>query len=120
MYFGDTDLFILTSEDLIHLDDLCKIFIKAIEDETMYGVYNAVAPGPVTNKEFTHQLAKVLNRLIILPPIPSFILKLLLGEMAGLVLTGMKVSSQKIQASGFKFEFDNLDDALRDLLTRQP
>ena len=102
----------------IHLDDLCQIYIKAIEDENMRGVYNAVAPDPVTNKEFTHQLAKTLKRPIILPPIPSFILKLLLGEMAGLVLTGVKVSNQKIQASGFKFQFDNLEDALRDLVTR--
>ena len=102
----------------IHLDDLCKIYIKAVEDENMRGVYNAVAPDPVTNKEFTHQLAKTLKRPIILPPIPSFILKLLLGEMAGLVLTGVKVSNQKIQASGFKFQFDNLEDALRDLVTR--
>ena len=102
----------------IHLDDLCRIFIQAIEDENMLGVYNAVAPDPVTNKEFTHRLAKALNRPIILPPIPSFILKLLLGEMAGLVLTGVKVSSKKIQTSGFKFQFDNLEDALRDLVTR--
>jgi uncharacterized protein len=101
----------------IHLDDLCRIYMKAIEDETMRGVYNAVAPDAVTNKEFTHQLAKMLNRPIILPPIPSFLLKFLLGEMAGLVLTGVKVSSKKIQTAGFKFEFDSLDDALRDLLT---
>jgi len=101
----------------IHLDDLCSIYIKAIEDENMRGVYNAVASYPVTNKEFTHQLAKTLKRPIILPPIPSFILKLLLGEMAGLVLTGVKVSNQRIQMSGFKFQFDNLESALRDLLT---
>ena len=103
----------------IHLDDLCRIFIQAIEDENMLGVYNAVAPDPVTNKEFTQRLAKALNRPVILPAIPSFMLKLLLGEMAGLVLTGVKVSSKKIQTSGFKFQFDNLEDALKDLVTRQ-
>jgi uncharacterized protein len=101
----------------IHLDDLCKIYIKAIEDESMEGIYNAVAPNPVTNREFTHRLATAMNRPIILPPIPSFVLKLLLGEMSDLVLKGTKVSNEKIQASGFKFQFDNLEDALTDLLT---
>lgn len=100
----------------IHLDDLCGIYIKAIEDESMHGVYNAVAPNPATNKEFTHRLAKALNKPIILPPIPSFALKLLLGEMADLVLKGVKVSNKKILTSGFKFKFDTLDDALKDLL----
>jgi uncharacterized protein (TIGR01777 family) len=102
----------------IHLDDLCRIYIKATEDETMQGIYNAVAPNPVTNREFTYRLARVMRRPIILPPIPSFVLKALLGEMADLVLKGPKVSSQKIQAAGFKFLFENLDSALEDLLRK--
>ena len=97
----------------IHLDDLCRIFMRAIEDESMQGIYNGVAPNPVTNRDFTHRLAESIKRPIILPPIPSFVLKLLLGEMAGLVLKGVKVSSQKIQSTGFTFKFDKLDDALR-------
>ena len=104
----------------IHLDDLCRIFIKAVEDERIQGIYNGVAPNPVTNRDFTHRLANALKRPIILPPVPPFVLKFVIGEMAGLVLTGVKVSSQKIQTSGFNFKFDNLDDALRDLLAKEP
>jgi uncharacterized protein (TIGR01777 family) len=100
----------------IHLNDLCRIFIKAMEDDSMHGVYNAVAPNPVTNREFTYALARVLRKQIILPSVPPFVLKLLLGEMADVVLKGAKVSSQKIQASGYQFKFEKLDDALRNLL----
>ena len=102
----------------IHLDDLCRIYIKAVDDKAMEGVYNAVAPNPVTNRVFTQQLASAMRKPLILPPIPSFVLKLLLGEMSDLVLKGAKVSSQKIQATGFRFEFENLNDALNDLLTK--
>lgn len=103
----------------IHLDDLCRIFIKAIEDDTMEGVYNGVAPNPVTNKEFTTILASVVNRPIILPHIPAFILKLLLGEMASLVLKGSKISSYRIQNAGFQFQFTDVKNALQDLLDRR-
>ena len=82
----------------------------------MKGVYNAVSPQPVTNRDFTYRLAKAMDRPIILPPIPSVVLKLLLGEMSDLVLTGPKVSGEKIKAAGFKFEFESLDNALTDLL----
>jgi uncharacterized protein (TIGR01777 family) len=102
----------------IHLDDLCRIYIRTVLDETMHGTYNAVAPNPVTNKEFTRILADTLHRPIILPPIPGFVLKFLFGEMADLVLNGAKVSSQKIQAIGFEFKFDNVEDALKDLLSK--
>lgn len=100
----------------IHLDDLCRIFVKAVDDEDLRGVYNAAAPNPVSNREFTKTLAKILHKPIILPPIPSFALKLLLGEMADIVLKGAKVSSEKIQKTGFRFKFNKLDDALKDLL----
>jgi uncharacterized protein len=100
----------------IHLDDLCRIFIKAVEDETLQGAYNGVAPNPVTNKEFTRSLGKVLHKPIILPGVPSFALKFLLGEMAGMVLKGAKISSAKIQKAGFQFKFSNLENALSDLL----
>ena len=102
----------------IHLDDLCRIYLKALEDDNFHGPYNAVSPNPVTNKEFTHALAKTMHKPILLPPVPSFMLKLLLGEMSDLVLNGAKVSPKKIQESGFQFRFENLDDALKDLLTK--
>lgn len=102
----------------IHIDDLCRIFIKAIEDERMQGIYNAVAPNPIDNKLFTRILADTLQRPILLPPVPAFVLKVLLGEMADLVLKGQKVSSRKIQSAGYEFRFKSAEDALKDLLRR--
>ncbi|HEY5691724.1 MAG TPA: TIGR01777 family oxidoreductase [Cyclobacteriaceae bacterium] len=100
----------------IHIDDVCQMFMKAIEDELMHGGYNAVGPNPATNKELTIALAKVLKKPLLLPNVPSFILKIVLGEMADLVLKGSKVSSDKIQKAGHKFLFPKLEEALRDLL----
>lgn len=99
----------------IHLDDLCSIFIKAAEDPSMEGAYNAVSPQVVTNEELTREIAAALEKPLILPNVPSFVLKLLLGEMADLVLKGSKLSSEKIQESGFVFKFDTLKKALKDL-----
>jgi NAD dependent epimerase/dehydratase family enzyme len=92
------------------------MFIKAIEDEQMNGVYNATGSYPVTNRELTKAIGKILNRPIILPFIPEFVLRMILGEMAAYVLKGSKVSSEKIQRAGFQFKFTNLEEALRSLL----
>jgi uncharacterized protein (TIGR01777 family) len=100
----------------IHLDDLCSIFIKALEDEAMQGVYNGVAPNPVTNRDFTKQLATVLRKPLILPAIPAFVMKIILGEMADMILKGARISSRKIQQAGFQFKFTKLEDALKNLL----
>ena len=102
----------------IHLDDLCRIFIKAVEDDTMHGAYNAVAPNPVSNREFTFMIAKILKRPILILRVPAFAIKLLFGEMAEIVLEGSQISSKKIQASGFNFLFENAEDALVDLLKK--
>lgn len=99
----------------IHIDDLCNIFIKSIEDNSMEGAYNAAAPNPVTNKMFTQVLAKVLHKPLFLPNVPAFVLKIILGEMADIVLNGSKISSKKIQSRGFNFQFKTLESALRDL-----
>jgi len=102
----------------IHIDDLCAMFCKAIEDTSMSGVYNGVGPHPVTNRALTRAISKVLNRPLILPCVPDFLLKIILGEMAEIVLNGSKVSSSKIQQTGFSFQFENLDQALRQLLAK--
>lgn len=99
----------------IHIDDLCNIYIKGIEDNSMEGAYNAAAPNPVTNKMFTQVLAKVLHKPLFLPNVPAFILKIILGEMADIVLNGSKISSKNIQGRGFNFQFKTLESALRDL-----
>lgn len=100
----------------IHIDDLCRLFIKAIDDNEVNGAYNAVSGNWATNKEFTKMIAKILNRPLFLPPVPEFVMKLILGEMAMLVLKGSKVSADKIKATGFTFAFSNLEEALRNLL----
>lgn len=102
----------------IHIDDLCKIFMKVIDDSSTSGVYNAVSPQPVTNRELTHALGRTLRKPIIIPSVPAFVLKVVLGEMAEMVLTGNKVSADKIQETGFRFKFPTLNEALADLLKR--
>jgi uncharacterized protein (TIGR01777 family) len=101
----------------IHLDDLCGIFIKAIEDSRMNGVYNAVAPNPVTNRVMTQGIAHALHKPLVLPPIPGFLIKIAVGEIAEVVLNGSVVSSGKIQEAGFTFQFETLEKALENLLS---
>jgi len=100
----------------IHLDDLCAIYIKAIEDQAIRGVYNGVAPNPVTNKELTKQIARALKKPLWLPNVPGLVVKLIAGEVAMVVLKGGKVSSEKIRNTGFDFKFKTVQHALQDLL----
>jgi uncharacterized protein (TIGR01777 family) len=96
----------------IHIEDLCRMFIHAVENESMHGAYNAVTPTPATNREITKAIARALKRPLLLPTVPGFVLKLMLGEMADLVLYGSKVSSEKIQQSGFTYTYADLDKAI--------
>ena len=99
----------------IHIEDLCEIYLKAIEDIQMKGPYNAVAPENKTNKEFTHSLAQALNKPFWFPNIPALILKLFFGKMSDMLLKGSRVSSEKIIASDFTFKFPDIETALNDL-----
>lgn len=99
----------------IHLDDLCGMFVKAVEDTSMQGPYNATA-GAVTNRELTKAIAKTLHKPLWLPAVPGIALKLFLGEMADLVLYGGNVTANKIRRTGFSFKFDTLEKALNNLL----
>ena len=99
----------------IHINDLCRIYLKAVKDSSIYGTYNAVAPHPVTHREFMKTLANVCHRPLWLPPVHEGALKLFLGEKAELVLGGQRVSSKKITEAGFNFEFTKLEHALRSL-----
>ena len=98
----------------IHIDDLCNIYIKAIEDEKMTGVYNGVAPEHQTNTSFSKILAKAVKRPFLPIGVPGFLLKMIFGEMAAILLEGSRVSSQKIQDTGFSFQFPDLSSALSD------
>jgi uncharacterized protein (TIGR01777 family) len=99
----------------IHIEDLCAMFLKAATDETLRGAYNAVSGDWVTNKEMTLAIGKVLNRPVWLPNVPAFVLKVMLGEMANIVLQGSKVSADKVKQTGFNFTYTKLDDALQSL-----
>jgi uncharacterized protein (TIGR01777 family) len=99
----------------IHIEDLCSLYVKAIEDNSINGVYNAVAPSYITNKDFTITLSNMFNKSIWLPNISAFLLKLILGEMAGSLLYGSRVSPEKIVQAGFTFRFRNIQSALKDI-----
>lgn len=96
----------------IHIDDICEVYIKAIENNEMNGVYNAVSPEFITNADFMRNLAKAMNRPFILPKIPAFFLRLFMGESSGMVLEGSRVSSQKIIDTGFEFIFNKSIEAI--------
>jgi uncharacterized protein len=100
----------------IHIDDLCSMFIKAINDPAMHGAYNAVTQDHVTNREMTKAIGEVLHRPVFLPAVPGILLKLVLGEMAQVVLQGSRVSGEKILQTGYKPRFGTLKEALKDLL----
>jgi uncharacterized protein len=100
----------------VHVQDLCNMFLYAIETPSMQGTFNAVAPHPVSNKELTLTLAKQKNGFWFIPfYVPAFVLKIILGEMSIEVLKSATVSSRKIEAQGFKFEYPTIQLALRDL-----
>ncbi|MBY0433025.1 MAG: TIGR01777 family oxidoreductase [Cyclobacteriaceae bacterium] len=102
----------------IHIDDLCRMFIKAVEDRQITGVYNGVGIKAITNQQMTKAIATVLNRPLLFPNIPAFILRLIVGEMADIVVNGSNVSSQKFQQAGFNFQFTDEVEALNDLFKR--
>lgn len=101
----------------IHIDDICRMYIEAMENEKLNGVYNAVAPKPVSNKDLVFELAKRMKGKFYIPVyVPSFILKLLLGEMSIEVLKSATVSADKIRSKGFQFLFPDIESALNELI----
>jgi hypothetical protein len=103
----------------IHIDDLCNQFIYAIEHENMQGSYNAVAPNPVNNRILTLSIAKKVKGKFYIPIyVPSFMLKIILGEMSIEVLKSTTVSSKKIEIAGFNFKYKTIDAALSNLLNK--
>lgn len=99
----------------IHIQDLARLFVFALENPDMKGKYNAVAPNPAKNKELTREAAKAKGKVFLGLGVPEFVLKLILGEMAAMVLGGNRVSAEKTLETNFQFEFPSLDLALKDL-----
>ena len=98
----------------IHIEDLCQMIVFALENK-LDDVYNAVAPNPATNRELTKAMAKVMKKPLFMANVPSFVIKAVFGEMANMILGGNKVSADKIQTAGFKFSFNQVEEALEDL-----
>lgn len=99
----------------IHVEDLANLFIHVIE-KNLSGIYNACAPKPITNKDLTYLIADKLNRKIVLPPVPKFIMKFILGDRHVLLFDSQNVSSKKIIDSGFEFKYDTPEKCLSDLI----
>ncbi|MBN3521264.1 TIGR01777 family oxidoreductase [Algoriphagus lutimaris] len=102
----------------IHIEDLAKMFVFALEKTTLQGVFNAVSPNPATNFRLTQEAARAKGKPFVGIGVPPFLLRLILGEMAAMVLGGNRVSSSKIQKSGFEYEFPTLIPALKDIFHR--
>lgn len=100
----------------IALPDLVGAIRHAIHNEAVSGPLNGVAPSPVTNSEFTRTLGKVLGRPTLFP-MPAFMARLMFGEMAeALLLSSTRVSAEKLEKSGYRFEFPDLEAALRGVI----
>jgi NAD dependent epimerase/dehydratase family enzyme len=100
----------------IALPDLARLLQFLINNSRVSGAVNATAPNPVTNAEFTKTLGKVLSRPTFIP-VPSFGVKLLFGEMGErLLLEGVRVLPERLVEAGFKFDFPELEEALREVL----
>lgn len=101
----------------IHIDDLCRMYLFAIENHSINGVYNAVAPKPVSNKELTMQLARTYKSNFFVPlHVPYFVLEIMLGEMREEVLKSTTVCCDKIRKTGFNFIFPTIENAINELL----
>lgn len=100
----------------IHIDDLCNIYLHAILNPEIYGAYNACITDNTTNSILSKTLANLFGYSIWLPKAPAFVLKIVLGEMSVAILEGQRVSSEKIQQTGFEFQFTHLESALASCL----
>ncbi len=101
----------------IHLDDEVRAIQFLLDHPDCQGAFNLTAPQPVTNAEFTRQLARILKRPLQLPT-PAWMLKLAMGEMADLVLHGQRVIPQRLSDMGFHFQHPNLEDALKSIVLK--
>ena len=104
----------------IHIDDLVRLYITAIENEKLQGVYNAVAPYPVSNATLVRTIGRELVGMYLPVPVPAFVLKAVLGEMSIEVLKSATVSSEKIEITGFQFIYQDIEPAVTNLVKKSP
>jgi uncharacterized protein len=102
----------------IYIDDLIKMYLFAIENYDIKGIYNAVAPEHISQADFVQKIRNISGRKIKSPNIPAIILRAIMGEMASIILKGNMVSSDKILNTGFQFDFPDVDSTLHSLLNK--
>ncbi|MEL4307624.1 TIGR01777 family oxidoreductase [Joostella sp. CR20] len=112
--FGDGEQW----QSWIHITDIAKMYLHIIENG-LEGVYNGVAPNPVTNSKLTHEIAEVYKKPLLLPNIPYQLMKLILGDMAYLLYASQRVSAKKIEETGFNFSYTKSSVALKDVLNEK-
>jgi NAD dependent epimerase/dehydratase family enzyme len=103
----------------VHIDDLVKLMLFAAGESSVHGPLNGVAPNPVTNREFTKTLGKVLGRPTFMPSVPRIALRIMLGEVADVLLSSQRARPRAALAAGFLFQFTELEPALRDVLRKK-
>lgn len=99
----------------IHIDDLCAAFLFCIENEKCDGAFNFTGPAPVLQKEIITTAVETFHSKAIVAPIPPFILKVALGEMAEMVLNSQRCTPEKLSNQGFRFQFSTIQEAMRHL-----
>ncbi|MFC1494168.1 TIGR01777 family oxidoreductase [Thermodesulfobacteriota bacterium] len=100
----------------IHIKDLVKIFLWQIDKKDLTGPFNCTAPHPVRNRELTSAIASAMNKPLLLPPVPGFVLRLVMGEFSSVLLEGQNVVPRRLIDSGFHFQFREIEPALIDIL----
>lgn len=97
----------------IDVRDLARLYAFVLEDEKVNGIFNTVASEHITMNDFSSKMAQSLKSAIRLPNLPRFLIKILFGEMAVMLLEGSRVSNEKLLATGFEFKYNSIDDALQ-------
>lgn len=96
----------------IHIQDLAELFVFVLKNQ-LKGIFNGVAPNPVTNSKMTKELARILQKPLWLPNIPRFVMRMVLGEMSYILFASQRVSSRRIEEEGFLFNYANICAAFR-------
>jgi hypothetical protein len=103
----------------IHMEDLCRLYMEAMSNPSWSGIYNAVSPNPVNNRNFIIDLAKRMKGSFFIPmPVPNVILRLMLGGRSEEVLKSSNISANKLKQQGFQFIYPTIDAAFRELIER--
>lgn len=113
VYFGNGT----QQQSWIHIDDWCEIIIHALKDLTFSGMYNAVSPNPIHQKQMMQEVARSLHRRLWLPPVPAFALRWMLGELASELLASHALVPERLLKSGFNFQYPEIKSALKAIYT---